>query len=58
MSKDYEATKDLIKLVQRQVVDREGTVLAASTYLIHSDWTVNDRLFWVYQDATWPFREF
>lgn len=47
---------DLIKLVQRQVLDREGTGLVASTYLIPADWTVNDRLFWVYQDPTLPFR--
>ncbi len=47
---------DLIKLVKREVVDREGTNLVASTYLLPSDWTVQDRLYWEYQDATLPVR--
>lgn len=48
--------KDILKLVQRQVVDKEGTGLVASTYLLPSDWTVQDRLYWEYSDATLPVR--
>jgi hypothetical protein len=48
--------KDLIKLTQRQVIDKEGTGLIASTYLLPSDWTVQDRLYWEYGDATLPVR--
>lgn len=45
-----------IQLVKRQVIDKEGTGLVASTYLIPSDWTVQDRLYWEYNDATLPIR--
>src|SRR5262245_36867327 len=54
--KSMNQPSDLIKLVQREVVDREGTGLAASTFLIPADWTVNDRLYWEYNDPTWPIR--
>jgi len=47
---------DVLKLVQRQVIDKEGTGLVASTYLLPSDWTVQDRLYWEYGDATVPVR--
>ncbi|MBK9106482.1 MAG: hypothetical protein IPL92_18450 [Saprospiraceae bacterium] len=47
---------DLIKLTQRQVIDKEGTGLVASTYLIPPDWSVQDRLYWEYGDATLPIR--
>lgn len=48
--------KDILKLTQRQVMDKEGTGLVASTYLLPSDWTVQDRLYWEYNDATLPIR--
>lgn len=51
-----EVPKDLIKLTQRQVIDKEGTGLVASTYLIPPDWSVADRLYWEYSDATLPIR--
>ena len=47
---------DILKLVQRQVIDKEGTGLVASTYLLPSDWTVQDRLYLEYGDATVPVR--
>lgn len=47
---------EVIKLVKREVIDREGTNLVASTYLLPADWTVQDRLYWEYNDATLPIR--
>jgi hypothetical protein len=46
----------VMKLVQHQVVDREGTGLVASTYLLPADWKVEDRLYWEYRDPTVPIR--
>src|SRR5688500_17494139 len=47
---------EVLKLVKREVVDKEGTGLVASTYLLHATCTVEDRLYWVYSDATVPIR--
>jgi len=47
---------DVLKLVKHEVIDKEGTGLVASSFLIPSDWTVQDRLYWVYQDPTLPVR--
>jgi len=46
----------MIKLIRHEVVDKEGTGLVASTYLLPSDWTEQDRLYWEYNDATLPIR--
>jgi hypothetical protein len=51
-----EPTGDVLKLVKREVVDREGTGMVASTYLLPADWTVEDRLYWEYNDPTLPIR--
>jgi hypothetical protein len=47
---------DILKLVKREVIDREGTGMVASTYLLPADWTVEDRLYWEYNDPTLPIR--
>lgn len=47
---------DVIKLVRREIIDKEGTQMVASTYLLPADWTVEDRLYWEYNDATVPVR--
>ncbi len=47
---------DILKLVKHEVVDKEGTGLVASTYLLPVDWSVQDRLYWEYNDATLPIR--
>ena len=47
---------DVIKLIRHEVVDKEGTGLVASTYLLPSDWTEQNRLYWEYGDATLPIR--
>jgi len=47
---------DVIKLTRREIVDKEGTGLVAFTYLLPSDWTVQDRLYWEKADATLPIR--
>lgn len=47
---------DVLKLVKHEVIDKEGTGLVASTYLLPSDWTEQTRLYWEYGDATLPIR--
>ena len=41
---------------QHEVVHRQGTGLVASTYLLPDGWTVQDQLYWEYNDATVPIR--
>jgi hypothetical protein len=55
-SNDKQPPGDILKLIKRQVIDREGTGLIASTYLLPADWTVEDRLYWETSDASLPIR--
>jgi hypothetical protein len=47
---------DVLKLVKHEIMDKEGTGLVASTFLLPADWTAQTRLFWEYNDATLPVR--
>src|SRR5688572_25738100 len=47
---------EVLKLVRHQIVDKEGTGMVASTFLLPEGWTVQDRLYWEYSDATVPVR--
>lgn len=47
---------DVMKFVKHEVVDRQGTGMVASTYLIPEGWTAEDQLYWEYNDATVPIR--
>ncbi|MEP6794898.1 MAG: hypothetical protein ABJB16_11265 [Saprospiraceae bacterium] len=47
---------NIIRLVKHQVMDTEGTAMVASTYLLPTDWTVQDKLYWEYRDPTVPIR--
>ena len=48
--------QDVLKLTKREVIDKQGTGLVASTFLLPADWTVQDQLYWDYNDATQPIR--
>jgi len=45
-----------LKLNKHEIMDREGTGMVAFTCLIPEGWTVNDKLYWDYNDATLPIR--
>ena len=47
---------NFIKLKKHEIVDREGTRLVASTYLLPEGWTSNDKLWWEYNDTYVPIR--
>lgn len=47
---------DILKFVRHEVMDQEGTGLAALNYLLPEGWAVQDRLFWEYRDPTIPIR--
>ena len=55
-NKNNNGNAAVLKFVKHELVDNEATGLVASTYLIPSGWTVNDKLFWEYKDATVPIR--
>ncbi|MBK7358506.1 MAG: hypothetical protein IPI45_09780 [Saprospiraceae bacterium] len=46
----------ILKLTPHQIMDREGSGMIAFTCLIPEGWTVDDKLYWEYQDATLPIR--
>ncbi len=50
------AKTNVLRLVKHQVMDTEGTGMVASTYLLPTDWTVQDKLYWEYRDPTVPIR--
>ncbi|MEI2694862.1 MAG: hypothetical protein V9E90_07325 [Saprospiraceae bacterium] len=45
-----------MKLVPHYILDREGSGMTAITCLIPEGWSIQDRLYWEYQDATLPIR--
>ena len=45
-----------MKLVPHHILDREGSGMTAITCLIPEGWTIKDRLYWEYEDATLPIR--
>jgi hypothetical protein len=45
-----------IKLKKHEIMDREGTGMVASTYLLPEGWTTNDKLWWEYGDTYVPIR--
>jgi hypothetical protein len=45
-----------IKFKKHEIMDREGTGMVAFTCIIPEGWTVNDKLYWEYNDATLPIR--
>lgn len=47
---------NVMKFIKHEVVDRQGTGLVASTYLLPEGWTAQDQLYWEYNDATVPIR--
>src|SRR5688500_3259862 len=51
-----ESPPEVLKLVKHELVDKEGTGLVASTYLLPEGWTSQDRLYWEYNDPTVPIR--
>ena len=55
-NQSIEKPPEVLKLVKHEVIDKEGTGMVATTYLLPEGWTVDDRLYWEYQDATVPIR--
>ncbi|MDQ3141264.1 MAG: hypothetical protein M3Q56_03345 [Bacteroidota bacterium] len=45
-----------LKLTKHEIMDREGTGMVAFTCLVPEGWTVQDKLYWEYNDATLPIR--
>lgn len=45
-----------LKFNKHEIMDREGTGMVAFNCLIPEGWTVNDKLYWEYNDATLPIR--
>ncbi|MEO5782613.1 MAG: hypothetical protein ABIQ07_05040, partial [Ginsengibacter sp.] len=53
---DKNNSPGVLRLIKHELVDKEATGMVASTYLIPSDWRVDDNLYWEYRDATVPIR--
>ena len=51
-----EKDEHYLKLIKHVIMDREGTGMVAFNCLIPEGWTVNDKLYWEYNDATLPIR--
>lgn len=49
-------TGNYIKLKKHEIIDREGTGMIASTYLLPEGWTSIDKLWWEYGDTYVPIR--
>jgi hypothetical protein len=47
---------DVLKFLKHEIIDQEGTGMAAITYILPEDWTVQDKLYWEYRDPTIPIR--
>jgi hypothetical protein len=47
---------EYLKLTKHEIMDREGTGMVAFTCLVPEGWTVRDKLYWEYNDATLPIR--
>lgn len=45
-----------VRFTKHEIMDPEGTGIVAFTCLLPEGWTVNDKLYWEYQDATLPIR--
>jgi hypothetical protein len=56
MTAAKQSTAVVFKLSKHQVLDREGTGMVASTYLLPADWSAQDNLYWEYRDPTVPIR--
>lgn len=55
-SKNSSQKGSYIKFAKHEIMDREGTGMVAFTCIIPDGWTVNDKLYWDYNDATLPIR--
>lgn len=47
---------EVLKFLKHQAVDRQATGLTALTYLVPSNWRVQDNFYWEYRDPTLPIR--